>query len=652
MPARTESATDSMRRGSEDLIHKVSMLARALMWASIIGLILGSIVAYFDLKAQLDEYEFYLIETQIKAFFMSGDLFGARDVWFILPDGSGGWFSWNAIYEFLDEIPAGEKVKTQLAYSAMLGGVVALGVVFLYFAFVYKRGGTMMEDLHLRGSSIVDAKTLAQMVKKAKKASKITIAGIPRIIESETMHTMIAGSTGGGKTVAASEQLDQYRADGWKMLIYDPKPEFIRRFYRPGDIILNPFDTRTEYWSPFSEIRSVYDFDIMAQNMVPMPPETQDKYWIEGARTVLSVIMQYLAKTNQASNANLVDAVIRLDKENLAQILDGTEAGRHVDIDAPKTSAGILSSAVNAVKGLKFYDAEGKKPFSLSAWMADESDQRTVFITSKAKQQETLSPIIAAQINTAADACVDLPEDKHRKIGFIFEELPTIARLTKLENLMRLGRDRGARVVIMFQMYSQLKTIYGPEVAKTLVGLCNTKLVFRVPEPETAKWLSDNLGQEEIHEAQEGSSQGVNTQRDGMNISNQRKEKAVVLPSEILNLADNHGFLFLPGPWPVASFEQKPKDRPIVCEAIEERADAAVIVGWARDAAPAADVPPVPQEPAQASTVPETAPEPAEVIEAESQADPEGEGEDAPEARGEDYGLDFINDYLADGSKK
>src|SRR3546814_5752797 len=64
------------------------------------------------------------------------------------------------------------------------------------------------------------------------------------------------GTTGSGKTTALRQLLDGIEARGDASLVYDTSGEFIANYYRPerGDVILNPFDDRCAFWTPFAEI--------------------------------------------------------------------------------------------------------------------------------------------------------------------------------------------------------------------------------------------------------------------------------------------------------------------------------------------------------------------------------------------------------------
>ena len=53
---------------------------------------------------------------------------------------------------------------------------------------------------------------------------------------------------------------------GERTICIDPDGGFMRHFFRPGDVILNPFDARGQGWSVFNEIRSSFDCVLISQS--------------------------------------------------------------------------------------------------------------------------------------------------------------------------------------------------------------------------------------------------------------------------------------------------------------------------------------------------------------------------------------------------
>ena len=103
----------------------------------------------------------------------------------------------------------------------------------------------------------------------------------------ETEHVMLLGDPGTGKSQTIHHFLLQIvtRRPAEGVVIYDPACEFIKRHYNPnrGDIILNPLDTRSPYWSPAGEIRVPTDKKLLAKvfcrgNPMRTKPRLRDSF--------------------------------------------------------------------------------------------------------------------------------------------------------------------------------------------------------------------------------------------------------------------------------------------------------------------------------------------------------------------------------------
>lgn len=89
----------------------------------------------------------------------------------------------------------------------------------------------------------------------------------------ETEHVMLLGDPGTGKSQTIHHFLLQIaaREPAEAVVIYDPACEFIKRHYNPkrGDVILNPLDLRSPYWSPAVEVRALTDKKLLAESFLP-----------------------------------------------------------------------------------------------------------------------------------------------------------------------------------------------------------------------------------------------------------------------------------------------------------------------------------------------------------------------------------------------
>src|SRR4026207_1359486 len=94
---------------------------------------------------------------------------------------------------------------------------------------------------------------------------------IPRADETE--HIMLLGDPGTGKSQTIHHFLLQIaaRRPAEAVVIYDPACEFIKRHYNQqrGDVILNPTDQRSPYWSPSIELHTLTDKKLLAESFLP-----------------------------------------------------------------------------------------------------------------------------------------------------------------------------------------------------------------------------------------------------------------------------------------------------------------------------------------------------------------------------------------------
>ena len=112
--------------------------------------------------------------------------------------------------------------------------------------------------------------------------------------EEERGHFLLMGDTGTGKSVLIQQMLGQVRQRKESAIIYDPALEFVPRYYdeTQGDIILNPLDLRTPYWSPSEEILGPGDAITIAKSLFPDKEEVQ-KFFTESPRRIFAHLLAF-----------------------------------------------------------------------------------------------------------------------------------------------------------------------------------------------------------------------------------------------------------------------------------------------------------------------------------------------------------------------
>ncbi len=438
--------------------------------------------------------------------------------------------------------------KQDLCQSLLYG----VGSFILVIFFFLIRGMRGKRQQHLAGRKQISPFWLTLKLKLTRQASHIKIGSLPLVKNNETQHILVTGGTGSGKTNCFHYLLPQVRQAGQKAIIIDTTGVFVDRYYRADkDYILNPFDERGQAWHPWVECRDHFDYDALAASLIPLSSSEQDNYWRVAASTVFSSLLQKCEESK--SNQALVQWLLFEPLPKLCDFVKGTKAASHLDMSSERTASSIRSVASSYLSCLE-YLKDTQNPFSIRDWMQKEEDS-WLFLNCKPTQRSTLNPLLSCWFSTAVRSLMYLPPDLDRRIWFVIDELPSLNRLRDLEVFLAEGRKYGGCGLIALQSPSQLNTIYGGELTKTLIGNCMTKIVFAEQDPQIAELLSRYFGKREFKEYQEGLSYGAHEMRDGVNLSLQSKQEPLISASAIQSLKKNQAYVKLPGNLPITKLK-------------------------------------------------------------------------------------------------
>lgn len=426
---------------------------------------------------------------------------------------------------------------------------------------------------HSRGASLVSPKRFRQILKKSKLASGWSLAGVPLPKEAETQHILLCGSPGGGKSVCTLELLDQVRKAGQKAIVYDIKGAFIPHYYREGkDIILNPLDQRSPSWNLWKECASLTDYDAMAAAIVPDPAVGSESFWTKAARTLLSISAAQFKQNPTPHMQEFMRYLFCSDLDVIEKLLLGTIGNAMVGKDLEKGTRSIILTLVTYCKSLLYIKDEATSPpLIIRDWVCNDKDDSWLFISANQRLADTLKPLISLWLEIAVNALLSLQEDRHRRLWLFFDELASLQQLPSLEPLLSRGRGYGACFVGAIQDIHQLRNLYGDRGAESLISLFGTTLFFSTNNNHSAKWAAEQLGRAEFWETREGYSMGAHQVRDGVTLSQQRRQELVVMDSEIRHLKKREAFLVTAGGWPVTKLKFDVKNRPSKHLSIIER---------------------------------------------------------------------------------
>ena len=432
-----------------------------------------------------------------------------------------------------------------LLYNSAISAlwVSLVPVALLSVLFVYK-GFNKTGESFKRGAQMEEFHTIKKRITKENGKNRynaFTIGGMPYSIQGESQHTMVIGANGVGKTVLISDLVEQIRARGDKAIIYDKKCDYIRWFYNEEkDFILNPFDERGIKWNLLGEMENIGHIKPLTQAFIPDKPNHSGDsgIWEGAARVALSGILEKMVLDNKTlTNKEIVDQVLKRDMKDVAKLVQGTHAQSILDVNSPKTASSVLFVIAAHLNTLRLTSGTIKESFSIRKWVQDKQRDSILFITSQEDLSSELIPLQTAWLEIAISSILSNNNHGNQKTWIILDELPTLQKIPSLGKGLSVSRSYGGCFVLGVQNIAQMRERYGKNQTEDLSSECNTRCIFKSNDPDTARWMAQNIGQSEVREFNEGLSYGANTMRDGINISSQDKMKSLVLPSEIQSMA-------------------------------------------------------------------------------------------------------------------
>lgn len=547
-------------RGGQITLHNIRMFMQIMNKVALISIILLIAVSSTIAWVSTTQYERYVflkyIESTMIPFLNDNAKTDFRE-----PNGMSSWIYYHDIQrsDLIKQMV--KSVSLKLIRATLLGLLSTIIMILIISKWLKRRGASQTEHHYLKGDSLVTSAQMISLVKAKNKPSDLFLSEIPLPIGTECSHLFFHGTTGTGKSNAIKQLLEQIRQRGDRAIIYDKSCNYLEEFFiEHHDILLNPLDSRGSSWHLWLECRDSADYDSLAAAQIPMPLSTQDPFWVNAARTIFSSAAFEMRNDPKRNVIKLLRYLLTADLEQIQHYLKGTEAETLVSEKIEKTAISIKSVLATYLKSMKYIKDEAN-PFSIRRWIQNDQENNWLFITSLGDRHETLKPLISSWLDIAVNALLSLPPNQNRRIWLILDELTSLQQLPYLTQTLSEARKFGGCIIIGIQNYAQLAKVYGAEGAREISALLNTRLMFRQPDPDLAKWSALNLGETIMDEVREGISYGANTMRDGISINRIETRKPVVTFSEIMRLPDLQAYLRLPGDYPITTIHYQFKLR-------------------------------------------------------------------------------------------
>lgn len=323
----------------------------------------------------------------------------------------------------------------------------------------------------------------------------------------------------------------------------------------PFGVIPKTRDNRPRYvnWLDELDVKSddvVSEAQKLADTLI-MTDNEQNAFFTESAKDLLRGMLIYVASYDDETKRNMAEVrrIITGSSEELDSVLRAMAASS-IGHDVPKRSANSFLGMDQKVKSNVLSDLRRQ-----TSWLDDPrmitavsrndfsfSDLKrkpmSIYVVIPANKLEGSIRYIRAMYTLALSALTRTLKGKpEHDVLFLFDEFAQLGRMEAVENAVSLVRGYGISFWFIIQDVSQLKSVY----TKWQTFFANSaKQFFTTSDFETAKYISDTLGQHTIaytttnssQSSQDGSWKGSSS--DG--VSEQVMSRALLTPDEVMNL--------------------------------------------------------------------------------------------------------------------
>ena len=363
------------------------------------------------------------------------------------------------------------------------------------------------------------------------------------------------------------------------VLVIDPKGENARiagkARRRFGTVhVLDPFEVSGHPSAAYNPLDRLTpdsldlgeDAASLTEALVMDPPgQVTEAHWNEEAKAILGGLIMFCVCHEDRDRRSLatVREYLTLPPEKLRALLelmqDSDEAGGLIARaanrflgKADREAASVLS---NAQRHTHFLDSPRiAKCLARSDFAFSDLRQRitSVFLVLPPNRMDAYSRWLRLLVSqTLQDIARDAERSQNASEGrserlkapalFLLDEFAALGRLEAVERAMGLMAGYGLQLWPILQDMSQLKDLYGDR-AGTFIANAGVQQVFGVNDFETAKWLSQMIGQETAGFQTDSFKPG-----DGPSFSNNLTGRDLLTPDEIMQLPPDRQLLRVQG---------------------------------------------------------------------------------------------------------
>jgi hypothetical protein len=404
-----------------------------------------------------------------------------------------------------------------------LGGAAIFSAVLVSFVVGFRLLGWQKQEWHFAGMRLLEGEpmrlasqereqSLYSQAQTERRVRGVVLGGVELSRTREVGHFSVSGLPGSGKTVLLTAVARQVLERGDRLLIHDPKGDFLDWLWVPSEsVVLGPWDARSVPWDITTDIDTPERALTFAASIFSQNDAGANQYFVDAAREVFAAVVKFLQQTKPGtwSWGDLAE-ILRSGAHRLVGAAHVGDPITRTLIPDPnnKTVQSILSEIVRSTAWIPAYaaafdDDQRARAFSFTAWLTGKTSASVVLLNNDARYATRAEQLFSSMLHSAASIISSplMPERSADVPGLwvIADEYPQLGTQAQkaIRTMEEMGRSRGVRVMKAVQDESQLFAAVGREKGEALRSVQQTRIYLKQATGSAAE-LCQRLGQKEI----------------------------------------------------------------------------------------------------------------------------------------------------------
>lgn len=339
------------------------------------------------------------------------------------------------------------------------------------------------------------------------------------VLPLEDISLLCTGAAGSGKTYFIQNILPQtMQRTNSIHILFDPKGDYLEKFYKEGDYILSLKDFPnypTSAQPKWNILKDMCIYEIHPEEQIREIAKTlfqktieenhSNPYFPTAACNLFSALMIAMCRQCADCLPSTRAAIQKIRFMSIEEMLNATSqyadlafVKRLICTDAPQTVGGVLGEFINVLQESFQGNFCGEGTFSLREFIRHRGIERKLFIEYEfdtKKSSETMIRIILDLLMKEALT----GKSEAERIYFYLDEFPQLpGKLTYLSDLVNFGRQYGVRAISGIQSVAQLYASWGEKEANALLAGFINNICFFCNDADSIEYFSKHAGEADL----------------------------------------------------------------------------------------------------------------------------------------------------------